>query len=1103
MANATSVTAKTALFTFYDIESLENVFTIASFAPHTNTVELFYLLEPGSRVEQDVNSHAATGQLGPVIAQAVFDANPAFKPTRPGMTDRRINIHDLSTAQGMDYLATMIGLFEGTDVNDPDCTDVHGGRFRPVCDTDPSYDPANHHPYLAGFNSYNYDTTMLAVLFHESYAATRELPYRFVPTTPKILRQHNDQLFSDQHREFMPGYLTSGLASMEQGISQGWNSNTAIIRKAMLDSGRHIDVARLNESQRMVALKRLLGGMGRQILESDKLGGHNARVETLQDFLELLAYNVSDVVGLHKLFEHSAYSGNFDLKKGLLDEYPEVIYKSIKGTHRPDISPKSVRMGRLTPDSTSAKFVARILAPYKDLEDIPAVSFLYPSQKIADETGRERRNVLDDCIEFFRNSIDSTTEQGRIAHEQFMTAMSYYRDMEGRNFNSDVSGPGTRPAGLMLTQVPRTANNLPYFNADGSPSSCFVTFSTGGIHGAEYDVQAYHAASAEHHRQQEMLDRAKIVFPAASELVKAAREQHNTIMLPDGTRVDKRLVLLGSDPEKVRWRKPKTDNPVQVEHLGRAQRAFTEASSLLARQRPAEQELWVTLDDGYVIEGKVLLQNSTLSSAAYREHPVQKLPQLFEKLSRGDTKLKPQFKRTSADLVTHEDFTSYYPNMLRNMSAFFNEHLGEDRYAKIFEDKERYGRETKALKKQLAALPDGSPEAPVLEAEISRLDVLRNGTKLILNSASGAGDTNHKNPIRMNNQIISMRIIGQLFSWRIGQAQTIAGARIVSTNTDGLYSVLDPEINNRVLAEQAKLINVEIEPEQLYLVSKDSNNRLEIHVPSAGMPLHEAEFISGSGGTLACFQEPQPTKSLAHPAVLDWALARYLREIIGGRTINERPLALDEPLNRDVGRWLMAQARDELDPLLAARLFQNVLAASAGKITFPFATDPQTGEASALQHYNRVFVMKAGTARTVSIQAAGAWVVNEASRLKRQTDGMNPTVTDRTAHRILISNGMSRDGQDQTQPVPHDQDISVRKVPRIDPEWAMRIDNRDLVELDPDTIRSEILDHLDLDVYVEMLAATFEENWMNVPHTGSREPEQLVTEQLPDQELAA
>ena len=159
----------------------------------------------------------------------------------------------------------------------------------------------------------------------------------------------------------------------------------------------------------------------------------------------------------------------------------------------------------------------------------------------------------------------------------------------------------------------------------------------------------------------------------------------------------------------------------------------------------------------------------------------------------------------------------------------------------------------------------------------------RSGVKLLLNSASGAGDTEFEgSPIRMNNMIISMRLIGQLFSWMIGQAQTLEGARIISTNTDGLYSAdIDLETNNRVLDEQSERIHVLIEPEELLLVSKDSNNRIELAVPPAyadgtAKP-QDAKILSASGSSLACWRKPSPTNSLAHPAALDRAMAVYLR----------------------------------------------------------------------------------------------------------------------------------------------------------------------------------------------------------------------------------
>lgn len=264
----------------------------------------------------------------------------------------------------------------------------------------------------------------------------------------------------------------------------------------------------------------------------------------------------------------------------------------------------------------------------------------------------------------------------------------------------------------------------------------------------------------------------------------------------------------------------------------------------------------------------------------------------------------------------------------------------------------------------------------------------------------------------MNNQIISMRIIGQLFSWRVGQAQTLAGARIISTNTDGLYSVLDEETNNRVLAEQAALIHVDIEPEPLLLVSKDSNNRLELEVPKDQARKWDTRVISASGASLACHAGPHPTKSLAHPAVLDHGLAQYLRLIIGEYQPAWRsaPLSLEEPLDRAVGLDLLTEVIENDDPVHAAQLFQNVIAASMGSITYPFASDAwaegddldEIRNPRALQHVNRMFIVKPGTPGAVSLRAAGAWVVTAASAIKRQRDGANPVVTDPIARNIRL-----------------------------------------------------------------------------------------------------
>jgi hypothetical protein len=1049
----TPVTADTALFTFYDIESLSNVFTLCAYTPRPGRVldalEIFFLAD----------DPALATAMDP---QALYDA---VVQSNPGLPEVHVQLWNLGSERGSLRLAELMGLSNADQV-----CDGTGGDYpvalRPVCDTDAEYDPMQH-PFLAGYNSMNYDTTMLALYLNEAFPKPGSEPL-FQPTTARAMRDHNDKLFSAGHIDYMPGYL-------------GWDRPPAKIRRAMLHSGRHLDVARLNELQSKVSLKRLLGMLGRQIKESEKLS-HNTTITAVEDLYELLAYNVSDCLGLAQLFRHPAYANNFDLKAGLLAQYSETVFTKY-GTIRKD---------RLAVDSSSAKFVGRILAPYASLDDIEAVSFVYPDPEVAKEKGVEPVNVLDECVRFFEESVapdpakdPSATPAQREAHRQFMQIVEYYRAIEGQNFNEseEYREKFDLPA-KSLRDIPKTPNNVPYFRADASPSSCFATFSTGGIHGAEADLSVFTSEKIEHVEQDMMLNRAKLIFPDAKDFVSEAKRQHSALRLPDGMFVDKRLVLLGSDPLKVKYRKPKKEDPEQAEQLARAQAQVPDPADLLVTQRPEAQALNVVLPDGTVLEGKVVLASTTTTKASYRDEPPKKAPSLFTLKDDGSDKLHPKFARTSAGLVIHEDFTSYYPNLLRNMRAFYNPELGEDRYTKIFFDKERYGREMKR---------DGiSPE------EKTRLNTLRNGTKLILNSASGAGDAGHKTPIRMNNRIISMRILGQLFSWRIGQAQTLSGARIISTNTDGLYSVVggengfDEATNNRVLAEQQEAIGVDIEPELMFLISKDSNNRLEIEAPEEGRSVADSPIIAAGGGTLACHAGPTPTKSLAHPAVIDFALARYLQI-----TASRGEAALSEPFDPRLGRKVIEEAVLEDDPIRSLMLFQNVIAASRGSITYPFAAAPVSAEDGSedsesnaqlvnprpLQMVNRVFIVRDGAPDAVSLHNAGAWKVNPASQAKRRESGAAGVRRDPIALEILRHHGWAKSraeasGSDGLAVLPDDQDVVIRRINSIDPTWSMAVVNDDLHELPAERIQ-QLIAALDLEIYTQMLAETFTKNWMN------------------------
>ena len=1063
-------TYKRAKFRFWDIESLTNAFTIALFDRETHALDVFYLVDKGSPVGNELRGQGLDHQK---VLFAVAKNNPAWLSLwKPGEIPT-LRLHNLSTWDANHLLALTFGLSDAPSVNNPASRSTYLPMYRPVCDTDPQYDPEIH-PFICGYNSANYDTTMLSIYLasvmertqniveqarqRAMLASTDEEKRRIgeevlelckrafqrstIPVTAAEIRRHNDMLFADDYIRQMPSYLRS--TSVSKG--KGNNGTAYLIRQAMIQSGRHLDIARFNEKQQRVGLKRLLGMLGYQILESDRLS-HNSTIETMDDLIDLIAYNVSDVVNLAYLADHPTYSGGFDLKHALMVDYPETVYQATKGSKsKPDCQPSRVRYDRLMPDSTSAKFVARVLAPYERLKDIQAVSFMYPSKQRAEELGIEQFDVLELAKTFFYESIENPK-----ARAAFDEVYAYYASIRGKNFNgsdayvsdysldpecNNVDDDGVITA-YKLSDIPKRPTNIPYFRKDGEPTSCFATFSTGGIHGAEANMALFEDHNAEARALRELID----------------------------TVIDTLHVRDLPEPEQ----------------------------ALAIRKR-----IRVTLPNDQVIPWQqVLMTKSSPNPERGAFFKPVRNKDLFVMRSDGSNKLDPAYAMTSIAKAVHEDFSSYYPLLLTNLSAFYNEALGEDRYGKLYQDKERFGQMMK----------DPSITAEEREMFASK----RSGVKLLLNSASGAGDTEFEgSPIRMNNMIISMRLIGQLFSWMIGQAQTLEGARIISTNTDGLYSAdIDLGTNNRVLDEQSERIHVLIEPEELLLVSKDSNNRIELSLPTrdeAGQARpQDAKILSASGSSLACWRKPSPTNSLAHPAALDRAMALYLRSLAVSN-----PDGINHPVDPSVAYDIMNAIAQQKDSAEALLLFQNVIAASPSMLTFHYASDPiPSGEEDsaemaarnprALQHYNRVFIVKPGTPGAVSLRAAGAWKVSAITTTSRNKRGDAPVVrTDATANAIMIANGYAPDAMTAhrlgIQLAPMDQDITTRKITGIEPTWHMLIVNHDLMCMSEEARRA-LIDQLDLETYAQMFAQSYESNWMNtIPQPESNDTE---TEEAP------
>lgn len=1043
---------------FYDVESLDNVFTVAWWYPNpqVNAIILSYLdddhiIQSDSDLEY-IRQHIyqTFPQLAERNIQIVFENIgqtgfiKEFNPMQNGLgvLGMQSFAKRLGLANERTYLNASIqnrGLVGGGLRYDP--------AYFPVKQTDPDYNP-DEHGFRFGYNSTNYDLTMLAQLLanlHDSHF-TREHMNRPVMVdankllTAKEIRQFNDELFEDEWRGSMHMRLAQPTVPEPYSFGDfkkpGW-----ILRKAWLLSGRYIDVSRLNEKQQKVGLKRLLGMLGLHIMESEKLS-HDSRIRTLEEFADLLAYNISDVYNLQALFEHKVYQNAFNVRGKLLQTYPQTVYGQKRGYNAPNGQEApvdtgnymNIRRDRLTQDSTSAKFVELALAPYKPIKDIPVVSFLYPSELEAKKLGIERSDILEDTRKFFEDNV--TNDPNDPAHKDFMEIYNFYDSIRGRNFNAGKaylehygdgeSLPeelGLQPSGYIKKLMNTYNTNLFYFrkSPDGkvTRSTCLANFSIGGIHGAEVNLKAYGDDFKAYKTEKIAQDYVESLFPDA-------------------------VTALNSEPY--------IDFPSHLDVPERIAKKINEDGTIKVRE--------------FVKSG------STKKTAEWRDvQPVS----LFKKNQSGNWVIQDKYKYVSVGPSHHEDFTSYYPLLLSRLSAFINpSYHGYDDEGNPADP--YYGMFLERLAKKKEAKDKSLPESVRESAEIEQ-----ESRKLLINAASGAGDATFDNNIRANNAIISMRIIGQLFAWRIGQAQTLAGARVPSTNTDGLYTMdISAEDNDRILVEISKDMHIGIEPERLErFVSKDSNNRLEVE---------NGKISSAKGGTLNSWVGPKPTEALDHAAIIDHLLAKYLAEKTVANPANT-------PFNREMANQILhnfvIEHIQKGTPQEALRHFQWILASSSGTHRYNYAKDinVNTGEETVrnLQHYNRIFLLRSeGVTVRTEMYLATRRVINAASWKKRQKEykagdrGYSKIWEhDPEALQILAANGLDLLEQNRDPSSKHYKDeASVQKVRAMPANQHVLVYNKSIVDLSVDQ-SIKLLNRLDLDAYLNILEQTFR-SWSNV-----------------------
>lgn len=988
---------------YFDIESLDNVFTLADWRPETNTVAVYVLDD-----DNLMNMPYGLAQSGHVLEMLTRRVREANKETSANVN---VELHSLNTRDGIVDLLRHFGCEFSDSVIKPDekgqpmtmsvPTTWIDPAFRLTRDTDKNYDKGRDY-YIMGYNSYQYDTTMLAELLgravHIEYSPKRDnYQLRFIMPTAAMMRNFNNSLFKPEFKGSMAAALRCETDSTGKVVSSRVSdtpSLAATIRYNWLKTGRYIDVARLNEKQARVGLKRLLGMLGYQILESDKLSGSATRVNDLDELLDLIAYNVSDVVNLEKLMQNKLYSSAFELKRGMLETYPELVFTT------PDKD--KVRFNRLYCDSTSQQLSARSLSPNKSLRDKPKVSLMYPHKDKA-TPDNPCRDILKDTKDFFErelNTLNAPENLKQEARDWLKPVWDAYSKIRDTNFNSSSNQPGGDTANV-LRDIEGLPVCVPYFGPDCRPTSCFATFSTGGIHGAEYNKALYD-----------------------DDMHTWSEQMRDLQLLQSQFGADDNGAL------KCRLSVARLADPMAVE--------FPSGKTHLVKD--------------------FLTPGSTKNKASWRE-PAK--PQLFVAKSNGGTALNKRYAYTSAGESNHEDFSSYYPNLLRQMNVFASDDVKNDRYGEIFDNKQALGR--------VMSDPNVSPE----EREVAAIK--RAGVKLILNTASGAGDANFDNPVRMNNNIIAMRCIGQLFTWRIAQAQAFRGAAVPSTNTDGLYTFMEEDINNRILEEQAASIGVEIEPMRTIIISKDANNRVEWHIDENGVP-----HVDEAAGELAAYHGPNCAKSLNHPAVCDRVLTDYMIRtyLKGGAEALSQPF--DENLGRSLFYEILREANTYEKTIHALLMFQNIVASSTASDSYVFGSHEtnvtDVADIQLLQHYNRVFYVcpeRLPGYDTVHLHQASAYKVSSTTIKSREKRKQQRLVHDPCALHVLRTNDVKVENLNA-----EDREAKVRVVSGIDPTLDVLIENHALHGMDP-RCAHDILTAVDIEAYLSLVCNRYENNWRN------------------------
>lgn len=736
---------------------------------------------------------------------------------------------------------------------------------------------------IYGFNSTFYDNTLL--VYFESCFNRKEQPNTY---TARLL---SNSLIEDGKKPAQVLYGVDG------GVSRYYQ---------LKNDPQHLDIQNLNEKMSRVSLKRLIAQLGGRIQTSQKLKGDAAVLETVEDVIELLTYNVSDVLGSYQVLMDTTYQDPLATGTRMIEKYGDNRFEKFKqATNR-----------TLKRDTTSANFIEAVISPTIPLEDDLEVSLAYPikhgyipplilkegkitrlpdweafnkawlpqfnhqSDQVVNDYLASQKEVPFVKVAFFYNDGSPKVQQeGGIFKPLHTTFEAFQKqaldllelDGEEKAFPHRINqtikklAPQNQDYGIFYnleTNHPRVVFKEDVFQID------LLEWLT-----SEYPLDepykdqlyrfydSYRGQDVRHgvpgHQDDDVKGGVKLLLPFGCPVYATA-----SIGGIHGNLIDR-------DRYENDLQKAQTFN----QSLEAVESFYTD---IVHSWSDEEYQVFLTQQKERILKGskstqsrnlKTLTENvpATLARLQKEKRTVEGGPEkpwewtsgsyAAAKFKRPQTvkDLKHYSLTLDADEVVHADITSYYPTLITTLKIF---KTGEtDPYKELLESRIR-------LKAQLP-----NPGEPWLEkhTQINNQQLL---DKLLLNAASGKADSNFDNHIRVNNKIYRMRIAGQLIMLSLCLRIAQVGGVPNSINTDGVFvHNITLEQMEELLEEWCDNYRVGADGEIVdHFISKSAGDRVEIYNHKVG---------AVGGGEVSYYKGPHLKGTLRRPAITDYCLVEY------------------------------------------------------------------------------------------------------------------------------------------------------------------------------------------------------------------------------------